>query len=1253
MHLDLRLTPWLRVWQLLLVLLAVPALPVVGQPAYSFLVAKGQRFTQGATGAPTPLASGGAVFDAEASYFGSTFTSFLTAGPLILPDGATRALNLSPDGTVFQFTDTLDTPAALDSAYPTGHYVMSITLFVTNVMTGGIDLPSGSFPAAPQIVDFSAAQAVDPTHDFNLQFQPFAGAADPDEAVLDIYTNGTLLTSYVLNLTDTNVTVTANTLNYGQIYEGRLRFRQIQEDLTAFPIPAFGFFSETRFPLITIANPVQPKPPALVEVVPGTNSVMPSALGKVWFTFSEPMGTNLAIQWSATSNGLPVALDPASFTYGWSDPLHLTCGYALQAGGWPSGLVVTWTLSPIAGNTSNFVAANGLALPVNTYSGSFLTAPGPCNCPPPASPPPDWASDNPAGGVFAVTVTDGTAPFAVGGIYILFTSPVGNSYTVLGPAGAGLNLGTYTYIKTGTNSGTMALVETPGGASFSLNLFFGSATAGTLSFSGAGRQHGAFTLTSYAAVDAPELFLPGLAGGPFQSWLSGQPGAVYAIEVSTNLANWQPWQTLTLSDLTAPFSDVTAGAARFYRARFAGTAFAPPDLTNQTLNLTINAGAPPLATNGIAQWMAGTNDLSYQLVAGTGTTDGAGTYEYTATDANRALLSYTDTFGGGLFNAQLIFTGPEAGYFYLTNGASPGYEAGTFTLAEGPVEFLGNVRFTLDTAHAGALPFPADGSTPGSLSVTNAAGWVWTVDLPADALTEPQTITMTPFATVDDSQSLLPISQGVAFGPDGLEFCDGVTFTVRPPGPLGTNAVLWLADGDGSDLQFVAPDNPAGGLSTTLFHFSSGGHSDPSDAQWRNYLTNHLPKAKAAYIQATNAVTALITNYVFLSTNQAGKHLPPSPPPPAYFPWTCAGYAPSAAPQRKVDGYIKAMFTNETAAIKRLKSAAGELMTLETGLGVASTNVLKIGKTETNLVQQLIGTNEVDVVNRLLARYYNTDLAGYSDNLDTLFDPYADSKKFMALYKLSLSVTAQDKAWGGKADTNWPSIFKAWSKDIRDSAVKQVHDNHLYSQQPVALGVETFRNTVMNIAPDTTGKLQTKLLKALTFQLSVDINLAAAQASGGTFSMEAQGDTTVKAPSLTLNGSGTMNYLSGTAIPSVGPPGTLVPGQSFAENPTVVLTPCPGTPTATISLDRLGAATETWEVNGYPVASPGALQGTVIAVLLADGVILPANANGPWAFTVPLLDGQAEAVNSSFELPVTGGGGGTLTLNFTLAHTPQ
>jgi len=65
----------------------------------------------------------------------------------------------------------------------------------------------------------------------------------------------------------------------------------------------------------------------------------------------------------------------------------------------------------------------------------------------------------------------------------------------------------------------------------------------------------------------------------------------------------------------------------------------------------------------------------------------------------------------------MFFTSPSTGYFYATN--STGFEAGTFTFDDGPVGFLGHVRFDPDTAHSNWLLFPADGSSA-RLSVTNA-----------------------------------------------------------------------------------------------------------------------------------------------------------------------------------------------------------------------------------------------------------------------------------------------------------------------------------------------------------------------------------------------------------------------------------------------------------------------------------------------------------------------------------------------------
>ena len=154
-------------------------------------------------------------------------------------------------------------------------------------------------------------------------------------------------------------------------------------------------------------------------------------------------------------------------------------------------------------------------------------------------------------------------------------------------------------------------------------------------------------------------------------------------------------------------------------------------------------------------------------------------------------------------------------------------------MGEGAEEFLGNIKYTPDLARAGSLYFPADGTTA-TLSVTNAGGWVWTLTFPADALITPREITMTPFASVDSGDALLPITTGVQLEPDGIQFSDGVTLTVTPSVALGSHASLMMAGDNGSAIYFVQTTNQMNNYSTVLFHFTSGGATDPSDQQVNN-----------------------------------------------------------------------------------------------------------------------------------------------------------------------------------------------------------------------------------------------------------------------------------------------------------------------------------------------------------------------------------------------------------------------------------
>jgi hypothetical protein len=542
--------------------------------------------------------------------------------------------------------------------------------------------------------------------------------------------------------------------------------------------------------------------PIIVSVVPTNMDADVSSNASVVFTFSETMDTNATIvQFMDTS-----AMQTLDAKTAWNaGDTVVTC---TPANPWPIGHLILWIAD---GTTPDGTSLSG------TVSGRFTAA---------ASTPVTSSSEPPpaslAASMLTVTVTNGCAPFASSGTYFIFISPQGNTFNVLGPAGP-LSSGSCDYWVTATN-GQAALADDFSGVCAALNLSFASPTNGTVALTNArGFQTGSFTLVVYADLSPPELSLPTLSNGQFQCYLSGQPGCGYTVDTSSDLANWQPLVSMALADWATNFADMTTGGVRFYRARLSATAFAPGNLTNKTFNMTITSGALPLATNGICQWMADTNDNGYQVLGGPGTTDSSGTYSYTVTGLNSALLSLQDS-GAGALSQQLFFTSPEAGYFYSSNAT--GYEAGSFTMDDGPVLFLGNVAFTPDTNHANTLSFAADG-LPDSLSVTNAAGWVWTLNLPGDALIDPETITMTPFANVDARNSVVPIQAGVQLLPDGLQFYDGVTLTVTAPYQPGRYATLLMGNSDGSGLNFAPTASQANTYSTTLFHFSSGAMSDP------------------------------------------------------------------------------------------------------------------------------------------------------------------------------------------------------------------------------------------------------------------------------------------------------------------------------------------------------------------------------------------------------------------------------------------
>ncbi|MBU6401341.1 MAG: hypothetical protein KGS61_13580, partial [Verrucomicrobia bacterium] len=806
-------------------------------------------------------------------------------------------------------------------------------------------------------------------------------------------------------------------------------------------------------------------------------------------------------------------------------------------------------------------------------------------------------------------------PYATNGGYQLFTAVVGTNYNVLGHVGPNLVTGSYHYTKTGTNTAEVNLADAQAGASISLQLEFKTATTGHYILTGAtgGSQSGTFVLAPRLPVNVPELFFQSDTNSPFQLYLSGQRGMIYAAESSANLNDWAAVGKLAIANQTTNITDTNPPTVqRFYRAQVDSTAFAPDSIADQTLNFTITSGGGLWPTNGTYQWIASATNDSYQITDCAGATNGSGNWTYTRTGAESATVVGVDSQTGVQTSWQLLFTSADTGFYHATNtGDASGFQAGRFERDDGEVEFLGNVGFTADTPRGASVFFPADG-TSASLSVTNTDGSIWLLNLPGDALADPVTITMTPFASIDSSAAAVPLTSGVLLEPDGLQFSDAATLTLITPGGLGAHGSLLVAEQDGSDLYFVQSTNQVNTCSTILWHFTSAAASSPSDAQWAAYVRKHLPKAEKAYAKAKQTILAMEAATVI-------------PPPPPDYSWSCRPT--NSAAGGKIDTYIKQVFKPESDAIKKLMSAAAQLALM--------TNDPAPEPQE--LAQALIETDEYSQVDNLFQRYYWSASGGaISFNTNNITNP----NKFMGVYRLASSVNKADVHYGGAGRPDWKSNSKSWAKYVRNFDLNVLKEQHDYKMFDACQNVEAFMEQAFNTAPDS--GFTTKLLKAMTFDLTVDINLTAPS-----LQMEAEGDLTLTADmSYTLRGSGTINYLSGTLSSAI-----LLPGQSFTQNVVVTNLDACDSMTAGFVLDRLGADQENWEVAGADFT------GNFLKILgggpfIGNGnVVLPPSPYvGQIGLPATLNNRQAQAVNQTFEAEMDGA---DAQVTLTLLHTPQ
>ncbi len=978
-----------------------------------------------------------------------------------------------------------------------------------------------------------------------------------------------------------------------------------------------GLIDGAASAVVSLGTDAFPPAPPFVSNLVAAQSIDPSNNFTLSFGAWTSAETNEFVELTVLdSNENLVFATPPFFALYPQTPLSATnTGIVITNGTLKAGQIYTATLAYLEVTTNNSIDYTYPTIWGGFFSETVFAlqtqGSSQTNNPPP--PPPQLSPPTLTGAVLTLTISGGNGPFASAGAYQIFISATGSNYFILGDAGGGFGSGGYAYTPTGANTGTITFTDSKAGV-VSLQVMFSTAGAGTFTLTGSsGTQEGAFTeAQAYTTLHVPNIFLPSYASNQFQAFLSGDPGVNYTVETSTNLTAWSTLTNLTVQNLSTSLVDDQSSVRRYYRARVNSIGFAPVAITGLSFSSTIMAGAPPFSSNGIFQFEAGTNGNDYLLLAGTGATNGAGTYTYTATGPSTAAISYKDSISGATCVEQLVFTSVATGYFYTTNVGAAGFQSGSFKMAAGPVLFLGNVRFTPDTARGASALFNPAGSTPLSLSVTDVVGNIWSLSIPADALLTQTTISMMPFASgIDSSQSTFPIFSGVQLGPEGTQFSDGVTLTLTTPSPLGPYATLLMGAGDGTGVLLVQTTNQGNSYSTTLFHFSTGVGSNPTPEQQQAYLDDLLKQAQAAFKEALAVVKNL--------TKQ--KVMPPEPPDDAH---QCAG---NPAADAQVDEYVSNLYSEENAAIGNLLSAARALILL--GDQSDASDAFPSAR-------QLVETVDFGKVNALFHDWSGSPL------------------KFNAVAKAALTIARQDQLLGGPGLPDVLDQLATWlSGNVLAYYWDQLRNQDDYTLAPVLLGIE--REIALLGGPENSTTFIQDIASAYTFNVTLTVSDI-----GDQFSIKAHGTVKVSGnPQLIFpigigaNGENqlddTFSYDSGSDVDC-----SLQLPLQFSEGAVFNLD-CTNMPVNLFIYQEMGSFNEIWSC---PSQSP---QNLVTLILDFDDAFentygtlgITVDYDCSFVFPVQWQNLQAQPVNQTFTGPGEYAANDTVTFTIVVEHDPS
>lgn len=210
----------------------------------SYYLVKERDFFQ--TDATTLIPNPGyGPFTAYLGIVQTTLGSVPTAN-VTLPTSAGRGLPAGNTAIELQFSEAFADQASMDVTYPTGNYTFNLFTLNNGNKFPVLNLPTSVYPNTPRVSNYPAAQTINASNSFVLQWDAFAGGTTNETIqflILDgagnqLFSSPNPGTDFANSLkgTATSFTIPANTIQSGSNYLGVLIFmKTLSTNLTDYP----------------------------------------------------------------------------------------------------------------------------------------------------------------------------------------------------------------------------------------------------------------------------------------------------------------------------------------------------------------------------------------------------------------------------------------------------------------------------------------------------------------------------------------------------------------------------------------------------------------------------------------------------------------------------------------------------------------------------------------------------------------------------------------------------------------------------------------------------------------------------------------------------------------------------------------------------------------------------------------------------------------------------------------------------------